>query len=392
MHLAVLNLTGGGLSGGYVKYLGRMLPMLGRDPRIERLSVLMPPGVGAPSGVGVDTLSWPPGDGRTGYRTLRRRLRQLAPDVVFIPTARWLDCGPIPTVVMVRNMEPLTVPFGGNSLVEGIRNLMRARIARMACRRASRIVAVSQYVHEFLTIRWRIRPDKVGLIYHGVDAWEAEPTLLPATRSDRLVQEPFVLTAGSIRPARGLEDVIRATGRLGRLYPSLRLVIAGQADRATVAYERRMRALAEAQGAGRVVWTGQLAPSEMVWYFRQCAAYVMTSRAEACPNTVLEAMSHGSLTVSTRQPPMPEFFADAALYYHPGDDEGLAAQIMTMLAASPEECATRREALRNRARRFQWRETADRTIQLLTLAAAGVATLPVCTESGQGSKTGGQSP
>jgi glycosyltransferase involved in cell wall biosynthesis len=390
MKLAVLNLTGGSLSGGYSKYLERVLPLLGAHPRVERLFVGMPPNLPVPGLADVETFTWPTRDWPTGYRTLRRRLRQLSPDVVFIPTARWLDCGAIPTVVMVRNMEPLTVPFGGNSMAEGVRNLARAYAARVACRRATRVVAVSRHVLEFLATRWKVSRGKVGVVYHGADPVGTESMTAQPGALDDHSREPFVFTAGSIRPARGLEDMIHAMGRLAACHPALRLVIAGQADRATKAYERRMRNLAETHGPGRVVWAGQLAPPEMVWCFRRCAVYVTTSRAEACPNTALEAMSHGCLVVSTRQAPMPEFFADAALYYHPGDGDDLAAQMRRVLTAGSGECATRRETLRTRARQFQWRETAERTIEQLTLAAAGASRLPVPEWSGEDSETGPQ--
>ena len=376
MKLAILNLTGGGLSGGYLKYLGRMLPLLGAHPRVQQLYVVMPPNVPPPGVAGAETITWPAGDARTGYRMLRKHLRQLTPDVVFIPTARWLDCGPIPTVAMVRNMEPLTVPFGGNSLLEGVRNLARAYAARVACRRATRVVAVSQHVRDFLATQWKISRRKVGVVYHGVDVVVPGS---PAGRPQALERDdraPFVFTAGSIRPARGLEDVIRAMTLLGARHPALRLVIAGRANRATDAYEQRMRRLAEAQGAARVLWTGQLTPQEMAWCYRRCTVYVTTSRAEACPNTALEAMSHGCLVVSTRQAPMPEFFADAAFYYHSGNAEDLATQIGTVLAAAPAELVTRRDALQARARRFQWRETADQTIEELAAACAGQPSPP----------------
>jgi hypothetical protein len=87
---------------------------------------------------------------------------------------------------------------------------------------------------------------------------------------------------------------------------------------------------------------------------------------------------------------MPEFFADAALYYHPRDGDDLAAQMHRVLTAGSEECATRRETLRTRARQFQWRETAERTIEQLTLAAAGVSRLSVPEWSGEDPKTGPQ--
>jgi glycosyltransferase involved in cell wall biosynthesis len=368
--VAVVNLTRGGFSGGYRKYLGRIVPLLAADPRVQQLCLAMPPGVPFAGLTGIETITWPPGDERRGYRALRQGLWRLSPDVVFIPTARWLDCGSIPTVVMVRNMEPLTVPFGGNSFLEGIRNLARAHAARVACRRASRVVAVSRHVRDFVARRWKISPARVGVVYHGADPLISESIAAPSWALDNHQAGRFLFTAGSIRPARGLEDVIQALGCCGTDHPTSRLVIAGRADRGTAVYERRMRRLAAAQGAARVLWAGQLTSAEMAWCFQQCAAYVTTSRAEACPNTALEAMHNGCLVVSTRQAPMPEVFGDAAVYYEPGNAEDLTVQLRRLFAAEPEERTARREALRERASRFQWRETADRTIEELVLATA----------------------
>src|SRR5205085_10635944 len=138
-------------------------------------------------------------------------LARLAPDVVFFPTARLVDCGRVPTVVMVRNMEPLTVPFGGNSWRESLRNLVRARAARRACERATRVIAVSDFVRWFVTGRWGLPASRVGRVYHGVTPPDPASEMVPP--SLRSVNR-FVFTAGSIRPARGLEDLIRATPAL----------------------------------------------------------------------------------------------------------------------------------------------------------------------------------
>src|SRR5262245_56919541 len=106
MTLALVNLTAGGMSGGYVKYLRQMVPLIAADARVRRLDVWLPPALPADLIPGVEALSWPAGDALTGFRALRQRLARTRPDVVFVPTARWLDTGGIPTVVMVRNMEP----------------------------------------------------------------------------------------------------------------------------------------------------------------------------------------------------------------------------------------------------------------------------------------------
>ena len=83
-------------------------------------------------------------------------------------------------VVMVRNMEPLEVPFAGNTWVEGLRNVARAWEARRACRHATRVIAVSDHVRRFIISKWHIDEDRIGTVYHGVDG--GGPSARPDTR------------------------------------------------------------------------------------------------------------------------------------------------------------------------------------------------------------------
>src|SRR5262245_49316071 len=127
------------MSGGYLKYLRALVPRLRQDGRLSRLDVFVPDGVVLDDCGPLQT--FPAGDAFGTHPALRRALDNLSPDVVFFPTARRIDCGRIRTVVMVRNMEPLTVPFGGNTLRESARNIARAGVARAACRSATRVIA-----------------------------------------------------------------------------------------------------------------------------------------------------------------------------------------------------------------------------------------------------------
>jgi glycosyltransferase involved in cell wall biosynthesis len=363
LHVAIVNLTSGGISGGYLKYLHSLLPLLRRDARISQLDVFVPEGVRVDAGGPVR--SWPLRDAFRGYAALRRDLKALAPDVVFFPTARLIDCGRVPAVVMVRNMEPLTVPFGGNTWREALRNVARARVARQACRRASRVIAVSDHVRRFVTERWGLPAGKVGRVYHGIDATGAPP--VPPQQLEGM--QRFVFTAGSIRPARGLEDLIRAAPALIAREPSLKIVIAGKPDASTRPYETRMRRLSERVGAAAAIaWPGQLGPAEMAWGYERCAAFVVTSRAEACPNVALEALAHGAPVVSTSQDPMPEFFAGTAAYYRPKDPAELAARLASILTEPESDRARRRAAAIARAAEFPWSRTAEETIVQLQLA------------------------
>ena len=371
MRVAVVNLTSGGLSGGYRKYLQHLIPLLTKDPRVCALDVFI--SSRAKGMVELDDAplhTWPVDDPRTGYRWLRAKLQETTPDVVFIPTARWLDCGAIPVAVMVRNMEPLLVPFGGNPLMEGFKNLARSYAARRACRRATRVMAVSNHVRDFLVGKWALQKDKIGVVYHGIEALPARAETVRPPNISLSADEKFLFTAGSLRPARGLADAIKALAILKRQGLHYSLVIGGESNPGTQFYRDRMQRLANESGVGSDLhWAGQLNALEMSWCYYESAAFIMTSRAEACPNVVLEAMAHGCLCVSTSQPPMPEFFQESAVYYQPNRVEDLAAQLIKTLNMSERERQEQRSVAVNRATQFNWHTTANATVAQLELAA-----------------------
>jgi len=367
VRVALVNLTSGGLSGGYRKYLHALVPLLRSHAALTDLHLFLPPSLRLDLGVAE---TWPARDGARRFSGLRARLAALSPDVVFIPTARWIDCGPIPVVVMVRNMEPIVTPLAGNPLGEGIKNLARAFEARRACQRSRRVIAVSNYVRDVLRTRWQIDERKIGVVYHGVD----RPTgagRVPAAIA-RIADRPFVFTGGSIRPARGLEDLVSALTELkrgGHASPSV--VIAGEVSPGGTGYRHRLERAATAAGiTDRIVWAGSLDREEMAWCFTRCSAFVMTSRVEACPNLALEAMSYGCLCISVDRSPMPEFFDTAARYYAAGDGAALAAQLRAIGDPAALDGEDLKQQAERRSHQFQWATTAERTVEELRAACS----------------------
>ena len=153
-------------------------------------------------------------------------------------------------------------------------------------------------------------------------------SLLDTPDALRDVTSPWIFTAGSIRPARGLLDAIAA---LAQLEPSVRLVIAGEADPSMHPHERALRRRAEELGvSARIVWAGRLRPDQMAWCYRHCSVFLTTTRAEACPNTALEALFHGCSIIATGDEPMPEFLGDVARYYSRGQVGSLVRMLAPM--------------------------------------------------------------
>jgi glycosyltransferase involved in cell wall biosynthesis len=371
MKVAIVNLTGGGLSHGYIKYLSETLPLMLRHPRLREIFVFLPPGF-APlfHGILPSAYLFPCDDSLSGRRQLRREIARISPDVLFFPSNRWLNLGPIPSVAMVQSMLPMVMPFGGNGWLDIVKNLVRARLTRIACQRANRVIAISGYVREFLVDTWHIAPDRIGMIYHGVN-----PPLPPDTQKipgnvPREWSGEFLFTAGSMHPYRALDDVMNAMAVLASQGVRPPLVIAGGADRTQLPYLKRMQDLAAKSGVqSQIAWAGHLEADEMTWCYSHCRLFLMTSRVEACPNIALEAMSHGAFCLAADNPPLPEFFQEAAIYYRPKCGEALAQAISAALAYSPEAAGLMRVQAKKRAGDFLWEKTVERTVHELELAA-----------------------
>lgn len=358
----MLNITGGDLSGGYRKYLQRLVPRLRSHAAVSELFVSVPPGFEHLNDVG-DVRSWKAGEQWRGFGALRREVLAWRADVVLVPTARTIDCN-APCVSMVRNMQPMLPATLRNGVVDWTKTRLRKHLAQQASARASRVIAVSDFVRNFLVNEWHVNSERVGRVYHGVDI---------AARVDQVPEQmramhgrPFVFAAGSLLPYRGLEDAVAALP----LVRSKRctLVIAGDGS---AAYRERIAAQIRALGvAEQVVWLGQVNSSVITWGYQNCLAFLMTSRVEACPNTALEAMASGSLCISATCDPMPEFFGRAALYYEAGDAAGLAEKIDFVANLSVAERTAMSEAAIARVSTFTWDGTAEGTVGELQKALA----------------------
>jgi glycosyltransferase involved in cell wall biosynthesis len=372
MRVAIVNLTGGGLSYGYINYLSEVVPRMLRHPRVSQVYVYVPPGF-SPYFAGMlpsECLRQFEG-GIQERRRLRLDLGRISPDVVFFPGNQWRNLGWIPSVAMVQSMLPMVMPFGGNGWLDVVKNLVRARLTKIACERANRVIAISNYVQEFLVNNWHIAPTRIGMVYHGVNPPPAAATMRIPVSLPGDWQGKFLFTAGSMHPYRALSDVLNALAVLASQEVRLPLVIAGgvDLDRTQLPYLKKMKHLAEKLGVNsQIAWTGHLNAAEISWCYSHCQLFLMTSRVEACPNIALEAMSHGAFCLAADNPPLPEIFQAAALYYRPKCGEALAQAINKALAYSSEEAGLMRGRAKKRAGDFTWEKTVERTVHELELA------------------------
>jgi glycosyltransferase involved in cell wall biosynthesis len=375
MRIAVLNITGGGMSGGYRKYLQNVIPRMAKHPDVEAILCTFPKLLNGQDWF--DTLTnvefahcskFQLLHQGVGYN-LKRVLEKFCPDVLFIPTGCYLQFKNIPVVNMVRNMEPFVYSGRKNPFSEKLRNFVRRKIASNAVRRSHRVIVLSHYVKQFLVDNLNIPENNISVILHGIrhdkHFKEVRPSVVPESwKGD------FLFTAGSIRPARGLEDIIYALKHLDAEKFDINLLIAGAAHPNMLPYLKSVKGkVAELGLLRKIIWTDSLNNEEMNWCYKNCRLFVMTSREEALAMTALEAMSRDCICITANISCLPEVFGNAAVYYPPNNSKFLAEKIQTALAWSDRQRSEMHKLTRKRIAEFpSWDETVEMTVNELKLA------------------------
>lgn len=374
MKLAILNITAGGFSGGHKKYLRNILERFATNDKIGKILITIPKGSSIESyskfsKITVEEVRPYSLSNAELNNELHELLDNFLPDVVYVPVERYFVYEKAPVVMMLQNMEPFICPFDGNPLSEKIKNGLRFINAKKALRNADRIIAISEFVKDYLINRVRINPLKIGLVYHGANQNKNvnDDTQKPASIPSAIGS--FLFTAGSIRPARGLEDVIHAMKQLEKQNVRVTLIIAGAVEPSMVRYQKRIQtSIALNKLSSKIIWAGNLSAREITWCYQNCSVFVMTSRVESFGLIALEAMTYGCICISSNNPCLPEIFGDAAVYYQAGNSEDLSLQIKHVLSWDESVRNSASERAYARASAFNWDICGNETIEQFEIA------------------------
>lgn len=373
MRVAIVNITKGQMSGGYRAYLCNIIPRMISNPAVKALLCVSPGSLNTrqwfDESLGVDFADYNPAKfflSGVGIE-LKKHLEKFSPDIIFIPSGRYLKYKNMPVVNMVQNMEPLAYYDDKNPLSEKVNNLLRRKMVYYSLDKSQRIIAISEFVKQFLVVNSNVIEDKIVVIYHGCGNngnKYVRPSAVPQNLSGR-----FIFTAGSIRPARGLEDVIEAIKLLALEKVDINLVIASLTSSNMLPYRRHLEEYISRNSIDKkIIWAEGLSKAEMAWCYVNCRVFIMTSRVEACPIIALEAMSHRCICISADNPPLPEIFDSSSIYYTAGDGENLAETMKTVFAWNDDRRKSISEKAGRRAAEFSWDVCAKRTIATLIKA------------------------
>lgn len=231
-------------------------------------------------------------------------------------------------------------------------------LTRIAVRRSSRLVAVSNFTRDELIGRFPLDSRMLSVIYHGIDQNPPNESLQE--------ENPYVLCVGTLEERKNLPNLIQgfALMRCQKCAPH-RLILAGKPGKG---FERIQAAIEASDCKESIEIAGYLSRERILQLYRAAGAFVMPSLYEGFGLPVLEAMSLGVPVVCSRAASLPEVGGDAVEYFDPLSPQGIAAALAKVLGSESLRAEMRRKGLA-RAKQFTWEACARRYCEVYRQAA-----------------------
>ncbi|MBU1092372.1 glycosyltransferase family 4 protein [Patescibacteria group bacterium] len=229
---------------------------------------------------------------------------------------------------------------------------------------ADQIIAVSQSTKNDLERLYHVKPEKIQVIYEGVEPTYFKPVgshVIDALKAKFNISGKYLYYIGSLEPRKNVIAIIRSLAYLREQNVNIKLVISGGKnwlDGPIFAEVEKLHL------ANEIVFTGPVTETEKVTWLQGATVFLFPSLYEGFGLPVLEAFAAGCPVVTSNISSLPEVAGEAAILVDPNDQMAINMAVNN-LCSNPDLADSYIEQGRARAKKFKWEETAKTTLNIL---------------------------
>jgi glycosyltransferase involved in cell wall biosynthesis len=269
------------------------------------------------------------------YRALSALIKQLQPGVVHTHGYRADVIGG----AAARSQQVPTVSTVHGFTGGGRRNRFYERVQSLALRRADAVIAVSAPLAQSLAEAGMPR-QKIHCIPNGFAAIATVATRAAARQRLGITADALVAGwVGRLSREKGADVMLDALAESG---PRWQLAIIGEGDE--LVHLQRQAALLRI--SDRITWHGAIPNAGSL--LTAFDAFVLSSRTEGTPITLLEAMNAGVPIVATQVGGVPDIVRSSDAILVPAEQPSMIAQALSMVEREPSAAADRTIQARKR--------------------------------------------
>ena len=235
-------------------------------------------------------------------------------------------------------------------------------IEREGMERAEKVITVSHFTRGVVASRYGISPEKVEVVYNGVERnghWSVGSTSIQR-------DEKLVLFLGRITMQKGPEYFLHAAKKVLDVVDNVKFVMAGSGDLMYRSIE-----LAAQLGIGqKVLFTGFLRGDDVRKIYQMADLYVMPSVSEPFGIAPLEALDNDVPVIISKQSGVSEVLKHA-LKVDFWDVNEMANKIVAVLRYPPLQMTLRNHG-NFEVRKLRWKDAAQRCVDVYEQMCVGV--------------------
>jgi glycosyltransferase involved in cell wall biosynthesis len=252
-----------------------------------------------------------------------------------------------------------------HDLESGEKSILRfypviSQLQRLYVKKVSRFIAVSKKTKELAVDHFGVDPDKISLVYNGVDV-----NLFRMSDESELLtrySNPKIVYVGRIISKKGIDILIKAMPETLKSFPEACFVFVGGGNISLYKEMIKNKGISEKN----YLFTGHMGYLERSRVFREATVFVNPSFFENCSISILEAMSSGCAVIASNVGGNPELIQSGknGLLVRAFDDKGFAQAIISVLK---DECLNGKigkEARRTVEKSFSSSKCADDTFEV----------------------------
>ena len=292
-------------------------------------------------------------------RGLEHAAAALHADLIHTPASVPAVSRRIPLVVTIHD----AIPWRNPEWFTRANSTQQRLLVTHTAKRATRVITDSHASKGDLIEFVGVDPDRIDVIHLGV-APDFRPALRDTDwlRSKYDVTGPIILSVGTPEPRKNIIGSLEVFERVRREIPEATLLLVGDAGWRSEDLDARL-----ARAGSSVIRAGRLSFEDLTRTYASADCFLFPSLREGFGFPPLEAMASGLPVVCSNRPSLPEVVGSAALTADPGDVDGLATAVISVVQDEANGAELRSQGL-TQSRNFTWAKTVDQTIESYRLA------------------------
>lgn len=262
-------------------------------------------------------------------------------------------------------------------------NFSTKKLVPDSLKKATKIIAVSEHTKKDIEQIFKIKPEKVDVVYEGVELRDIPgrregvcgietEVCFEDLKAKYGLKDKYILFLGTIEPRKNIAALVQAFCGLAKKNEDLRenyqLILAGAKGWKHEKIFKEIRECQKKIGQDMIKYIGYVPAHEKFALMKDAACFVFPSLYEGFGLPVLEALSLGVPTITSNISSVPEIAGEAAVLVDPEKIEEITDALKKII----EDHGLRKrlgEAGIVQAKKFSWKKCAEETLMIYKEAA-----------------------